>query len=72
MRWIGHLGGITGLFDGERIFTINSLGNNNVKFTHQEIFTRLLIPLLSQRINKSIRSYEAMNKSLKTRAEKEK
>jgi hypothetical protein len=70
LRWIGHAG-TSGLFEGEHIFTIDPLGNGIVKFTHREVFTGLLVPLLSRRLNKGIQSYEAMNKSLKALAEKE-
>jgi hypothetical protein len=70
LRWIGHAG-TSGLFEGEHFFSIDSLGNDNVKFTHGEIFTGFLIPLLSRRLDKAIQSYEAMNKSLKALAEKE-
>ena len=64
-------GELSGLFEGEHFFSIDSLGNNNVKFTHGEIFTGFLIPLLLGRIDKALQTYEAMNKSLKALAEKE-
>ena len=69
LRWIGHAG-TSRLFEGEHFFSIDSLGNDNVKFTHGEIFTGFLIPLLSRRLNKAIPSHESMNKSLKALAEK--
>ncbi len=69
MRWTAQ-GRTTRLFNGEHFFTMDSIGNDNVKFTHGENFTGILIPLLSRRLNKAIYSYEAMNKALKAQVEK--
>jgi hypothetical protein len=71
MRWIGHFI-IKGLMDGEHMFTINSIGNDRIKFINKEIFTGLLSPMVSLRLKNAIHSFEAMNRSLKERAEKEK
>ena len=48
-RWLGHLL-ISGLFDGEHIFTIEPLGESRVRFTQREFFKGLLVPLLAARI----------------------
>ena len=58
--------------DGEHIFIINSIGNDRIKFINKEIFTGLLSPMVSLRLKNAIHSFEAMNRSLKDRAEKEK
>ena len=34
------------LFDGEHIFTLENLSDNQVRFTQAEIFRGLLVPLL--------------------------
>jgi hypothetical protein len=69
LRWIGHLF-VPGLFDGEHIFTIEPLGTGRVRFTQQEIFTGLLVPLLSRMLDADTqRGFEEMNKALKARAE---
>ncbi len=69
LRWIGHLG-IKGFLDGEHIFIMDTIGINKVKFIQLEIFTGLLAPLVSLRLNDAISSFEAMNQSLKVQAEK--
>lgn len=69
LRWIGHLF-VPGLFDGEHIFTIEPLGAGRVRFTQREIFTGLLVPLLSRTLDDSTRrGFDAMNRALKDRAE---
>ncbi len=69
LRWIGHLF-VPGLFDGEHIFTIEPLGTGRVRFTQREIFTGLLVPLLTPMLDSDTRrGFEEMNKALKARAE---
>ena len=69
LRWIGHLL-VPGLFDGEHIFTIEPLGTGRVRFTQQEIFTGLLVPLLARMLDSDTeRGFEEMNNALKARAE---
>lgn len=71
LRWLGHLL-IPGLFDGEHIFTIEPLGTNRVLFVQREIFTGLLVPLFTGRIDTSSRrGFEEMNQALKVRAEQD-
>ena len=45
LRWLGHLI-FPGLFDGEHIFQIESLGDKRVRFHQREIFSGILVPLL--------------------------
>jgi len=69
LRWIGHLF-VPGLFDGEHIFTIEPLGTGRVRFTQREIFTGLLVFLLSRMLDTGTqRGFEEMNTALKARAE---
>jgi hypothetical protein len=69
LRWIGHLL-IPGLFDGEHIFNIESLGTNRVLFVQREIFTGLLVPLFAKQLDTDTqRGFEEMNRALKIRAE---
>jgi hypothetical protein len=69
LRWIGHLL-ISGLFDGEHIFTIEPLEANRVRFVQREIFTGLLVPLLARGLDSNTRrGFEEMNQALKIRAE---
>jgi len=69
LRWLGRLL-LPGLFDGEHSFTIESLGENRVKFVQREIFTGLLVPLFSRSLDADTRrGFEEMNQALKARAE---
>lgn len=47
LSWLGRLL-IPGLFDGEHILTIESLGANRVRFVQREIFTGLFVPLFAR------------------------
>ena len=40
-----------GLFDNEHVFTIESLGENRVRFKQRELFTEILIPLLARNLD---------------------
>ncbi|MGF2034904.1 MAG: SRPBCC domain-containing protein [Nostoc sp. CmiVER01] len=69
LRWLGHFL-IPGLFDGEHSFIIEPLGSDRVRFIQQESFHGLLVPLLARRLNIDVRQgFEAMNQTLKTKAE---
>ena len=69
LRWLGHLL-LPGLFDGEYIFVIEILEANRVRFIQREIFTGLLVPLLSRGLDTDTRrGFEEMNHALKAQAE---
>ena len=69
LRWIGHLG-ISGLFDGEHILTIESIGNNEAHFEQKEIFNGLFVRLLAKSLDKdTLRGFNEMNKALKEQVE---
>lgn len=69
LRWIGRLL-VVGLFDGEHIFEIESLEDKTVKFVHRECFRGILVPLVWNYMEKSIRQgYHEMNAALKKRSE---
>ena len=69
LRWLGHLL-ISGLFDGEHIFTIEPFGEGRVRFTQREVFTGLLVPLFARGLDTDTRrGFEEMIQALKTRAE---
>jgi len=58
------------LWSGEHSFTIESIGNERVRFVDIEIFNGLLIPFQAKDIDtNSRRDFEAMDKALKERAE---
>ena len=66
-EWLGHLG-IPGLFDGRHEFRLERLGPDQTRFHHGETFSGLLAGVL---LNESSTraGFEAMNESLRTRAE---
>ncbi len=68
-RWLGHLL-IPGIFDGEHIFKIKSIGENHVKFVQSENFKGILVGMMWKSINeKTVQGFEIMNRALKERAE---
>ena len=70
LRWLGHFL-ISGLFDGEHIFTIEPLEAGRVRFVQREIFTGLLVPLFARSLEKDTRrGFEEMNQALKLQAER--
>jgi len=69
LRWLGHFL-VSGLFDGEHIFTIEPLGTNRTRFIQREIFTGLLVPIFARGLDTDTRrGFEEMNQALKIRAE---
>jgi hypothetical protein len=72
LRWLGRLDGIPLLLDGEHIFTIESVGNNNhTHFIQREVFKGLLVPIFSYQLDTNYRpGFSAMNHALKKEAER--
>jgi hypothetical protein len=69
LRWLGRMI-MPGLFDGEHKFTVEPLGENQVRFIQQEMFTGILVPLLASSLDKdTLRGFDEMNRALKVRAE---
>ena len=69
LRWLGRLI-MPGLFDGEHVFTIETLGENRVRFMQREIFTGVLVPLFARSLDTdTLRGFNEMNQALKGRAE---
>jgi hypothetical protein len=69
LRWFGK-SIIPGIFNGERIFTIDLLKPNHVRFVHMEIFTGLGVALVGNRLDKDMNeSFVKMNKAFKEKVE---
>lgn len=69
LRWQGRYL-VPGLFDGEHIFEIVPLTQNNVKFVQREIFSGVLVPFIWSKIADSTKKgFDAMNNAIKQRAE---
>jgi len=70
LRWLDKWG-ISGLFDGEHIFKIQDRGEAGVWFIQEEHFKGLLVPLLSNRLDKkTLPGFNKMNHALKKIVEK--
>ena len=70
LRWFGK-SLFPGIFNGERIFTIESLGINNVRFFHRQIFTGVGAYLAGSRLENDIRhTLNEMNVALKKQVER--
>jgi hypothetical protein len=70
LRWVGRLP-IPGLFEGEHGFILEPIGNGRTRLTQREVFTGLLVPLLTRSLDGGTKKgFEAMNLALKERAEK--
>jgi hypothetical protein len=69
LRWFGK-SLFPGMLNGERIFTIHSLGINNVRFFHIQIFTGLGVYVAGSRLDRDIRdTLNEMNVALKKQVE---
>ena len=69
LRWIGRLW-LPRVFDGEHVFTIESLGADRVRFVQRERFRGLLLPLLWRSLEDGTRrGFGEMNRALKRQVE---
>jgi hypothetical protein len=69
LRWLGHLL-FPGLFDGEHMFRIDPLPNEEVRFLQSERFRGVLVALLPASMYQNTqRGFEQMNRALKERVE---
>jgi len=68
-RWKGKLG-ITGIFDGEHYFILESLKKDQTKFIHGEKFSGILVPLVGKMLDKTKKGFQLMNESIKNECER--
>jgi hypothetical protein len=69
LRWLGKLF-VSGLFDGEHYFQIESIDKDHVKFVQGENFSGLLVGLFAKSLDKgTLNGFRQMNEALKKRAE---
>ena len=69
-RWQGRLL-VPGLFDGQHFFKLEPKTPQQTVFTHGELFSGLLVPLLKATLDRGTRQgFVDMNEALKARAEK--
>ena len=70
-RWLGHFI-IKGLFDGEHLFNLEVVAENETRLIHGENFTGMLSGLILKMIEeKSLAGFEKMNAALKQEAERQ-
>jgi hypothetical protein len=68
-RWKGKLG-ITGIFDGEHYFILESLKKDQTKFIHGEKFSGILVALVGKMLDKTKKGFQLMNESIKNECER--
>jgi hypothetical protein len=69
--WLGSLG-VRGIFDGEHIFELESIGPDRTRLVQRELFTGVLASAVHARIGDSTRAaFEAANEALRVRTEQE-
>jgi hypothetical protein len=69
LRWKGK-SFLPGIFDGERIFSLEKSDDDKISFSHKEIFRGLGVKLVGNKLDESLReSFVKMNEALKARAE---
>lgn len=72
LAWLGKMEGRDDLFTGEHHFLIEPLAGNKIRFIHSERFAGVMVPKLEGWLDTAVKShFEAMNKAIKNRAEKE-
>ena len=69
LKWLGHLLGVRGIFDGEHHFLILEQSPEHVRFVQKEVFGGVLVPLTGRQLEKTKQGFEEMNRALKKRAE---
>ena len=70
-RWKGKLG-LPGIFDGEHIFQLKAMVNDQTRFIQREKFKGILVPFLWKGLNtKTKQGFKLMNEKVKEIAEKE-
>ncbi len=70
-RWLGRMF-FRGILNGEHIFELQKISNNQVRLIHKEYFTGILVPFVWKRfLNTKLRQgFEELNRSLKITSEK--
>jgi len=68
MVWTGGMP--LGLFRGQRTFTLEPLGNGELRFTVEEIFTGLVLPLFRRSIPDLRPMFDAITGGLKAELER--
>jgi hypothetical protein len=68
LKWLGHFL-VPGVFDGEHHFLVSHLDDGSTRFTQEEHFKGVLVPLTGNLLRKTEAGFEQMNQALKERTE---
>lgn len=68
IRWRGRLG-LPGIFDGEHELKLEPTADGGTRFTQREVFSGVLIPLMSGVLRDTAGGFRAMNEALRVRSE---
>ena len=68
-RWIGKFL-ISGIFDGEHFFILESIDDNKTKFIHGEKFSGILVSFTGKMLEKTKEGFHSMNRAIKKECEK--
>jgi len=67
LRWRGKLG-VPGLFDGDHELRVDATTSGACRFTQQETFRGILVPVMRRVLDDTDTGFAAMNAALQARA----
>jgi hypothetical protein len=68
VRWLGRLW-MPGIFDGEHVLEVETIGDRRSRFTQREEFRGVLVPFMRSLLGRTDEAFQAMNVALKARVE---
>jgi hypothetical protein len=68
LEWLGRAG-LPGLVDGRHRFELEELPDGGTRFTHGEVFSGALVPLLGTTLRRTEAGFTTMNEALRRRCE---
>jgi hypothetical protein len=66
LEWLGRVG-VPGLMDGRHRFELEELPDGGCRFTHAEVFSGALVPLVGTTLRRAEAGFAAMNEALRRR-----
>jgi hypothetical protein len=69
VRWLGRLG-LPGIFDGEHVLEVETIGPARARFTQREEFRGVLVPFMRSLLRSTDDGFRAMNEALKALVER--
>jgi hypothetical protein len=68
LEWLGRAG-VPGIVDGRHRFELEELPGDRCRFTHGEVFSGVLVPLMGRPLRRTEAGFAAMNEALRRRGE---